>query len=340
MSESSSADLLSFTKLGESNYPTWEYDMRAALQVKKLWRLTSGNESKPSSPPEKVELWEEKAEQAAGLIYQKLEHGMQILVQKYMDDPIKMWGELEKMQHQDNPASRFIAYDQFFSITKKEDESLTALTARVEDALHKMRNSRNSALTLKDFEDELAAVALVRALPMEYSSFRSALLLLTNFDFKTVKDAFLQEQKNRQPRAADSALALSSALKVSTPAKPSSQSIVCEFCDIKGHTEAQCFKRRDARESILKQRKEKREKGKERANAAQQETSASAPTSVQSAEFAGNASTHDYTNPHSPLLSDAGSDWIVDTGATCHMTPHRHWFNTYTPNHTPIQLAN
>ncbi|THH03234.1 hypothetical protein EW145_g6416, partial [Phellinidium pouzarii] len=222
--------------------------------------------------------------------------------------------------------SRFIAYDQFFSITKKEDESLTALTARVEDALHKMRNSRNSALTLKDFEDELAAVALVRALPMEYSSFRSALLLLTNFDFKTVKDAFLQEQKNRQPRAADSALALSSALKVSSPAKPSSQSI-----------------RRDARESILKQRKEKREKrekGKERANAAQQETSASAPTSVQSAEFAGNASTHDYTNPHSPLLSDAGSDWIVDTGATCHMTPHHHWFNTYTPNHTPIQLAN
>ncbi|THH09759.1 hypothetical protein EW145_g1773 [Phellinidium pouzarii] len=257
-----------------------------------------------------------------------------------MDDPIKMWGELEKMQHQDNPASRFIAYDQFFSITKKEDESLTALTARVEDALHKMRNSRNSALTLKDFEDELAAVALVRALPMEYSSFHSALLLLTNFDFKTVKDAFLQEQKNRQPRAADSALALSSALKVSTPAKPSSQSVVCEFCDIKGHTEAQCFKRRDARESILKQRKEKREKGKERANAVQQETSASAPTSVQSAEFAGNASTHDYTNPHSPLLSDAGSDWIVDTGATCHMTPHRHWFNTYTPNHTPIQLAN
>ncbi|THH02998.1 hypothetical protein EW145_g6619 [Phellinidium pouzarii] len=175
---------------------------------------------------------------------------------------------------------------------------------------------------------------------MEYSSFRSALLLLTNFDFKTVKDAFLQEQKNRQPRAADSALALSSALKVSTPAKPSSQSIICEFCDIKGHTEAQCFKRRDARESILKQQKEKREKGKERANAAQQETSASAPTSVQSAEFAGNASIHDYTNPHSPLLSDAGSDWIVDTGATCHMTPHRHWFNTYTPNHTPIQLAN
>ncbi|THH01890.1 hypothetical protein EW145_g6839 [Phellinidium pouzarii] len=167
--------------------------------------------------------------------------------------------------------------------------------------------------------NEIAAVALVQALPMEYSSFHSALLLLTNFDFKTVKDAFLQEQKNHQLHAADSALAL----KVSTPAKPSSQSVVCAFCNIKGHTEAQ-----------------RREKGKERANAAQQENSASASASIQSAEFAGNASTHDYTNPHSPLLSDAGSDWIVDTGATCHMTPHHHRFNTYTPNCTPIQLAN
>ena len=57
-------------------------------------------------------------------------------------------------------------------------------------------------------------------------------------------------------------------------------------------------------------------------------------------EFAGNASLPDYTSPLSPLISDAGSDWNTDTGATCHMTPHRHWFNTYKPQSTPIRLAN
>ena len=42
------------------------------------------------------------------------------------------------------------------------------------------------------------------------------------------------------------------------------------------------------------------------------------------AEFAGNASAFDFTDPHTPLVSDAETDWIADTGATVHMTPHRH----------------
>ena len=60
----------------------------------------------------------------------------------------------------------------------------------------------------------------------------------------------------------------------------------------------------------------------------------------QNVEFAGNASLPDYTSPLSPLILDAGSDWNTDTGATCHMTPHRHWFNSYKPQSTPIRLAN
>ncbi|OCB83870.1 hypothetical protein A7U60_g9076 [Sanghuangporus baumii] len=68
--------------------------MRTALQVKKLWHLTSSQKAKPSAPAEAVQLWEEKAEQAAGLIYQRIEHSMQVMVQDYMDDPVKMWTEL------------------------------------------------------------------------------------------------------------------------------------------------------------------------------------------------------------------------------------------------------
>ena len=56
-------------------------------------------------------------------------------------------------------------------------------------------------------------------------------------------------------------------------------------------------------------------------------------TTANRAEFAGHAS----SPPLSPLPT--GSDWIADTGATIHMTPHLHWFRTYTPNKTPIRLA-
>jgi len=32
-------------------------------------------------------------------------------------------------------------------------------------------------------------------------------------------------------------------------------------------------------------------------------------------------------------------NWLADTGATSHMTPHRHWVHNYTPLHIPIRLA-
>jgi hypothetical protein len=31
--------------------------------------------------------------------------------------------------------------------------------------------------------------------------------------------------------------------------------------------------------------------------------------------------------------------WLADTGATSHMTPHRHWVQNYSPLHIPIRLA-
>ena len=66
---------------------------------------------------------------------------------------------------------------------------------------------------------------------------------------------------------------------------------------------------------------------------------APAPAPMDQADFAGNASAFDFTDPHSPLLTEAGTDWIADTGATRHMTPHRHWFHSYTPYRVAIRLA-
>ena len=45
------------------------------------------------------------------------------------------------------------------------------------------------------------------------------------------------------------------------------------------------------------------------------------------------------SDPTPPLHADISSDWIADTGATSHMTPHRHWFREYTRYVVPIHLA-
>ena len=54
-------------------------------------------------------------------------------------------------------------------------------------------------------------------------------------------------------------------------------------------------------------------------------------------EFAGTATVAD-PQDHS-FSVETSQQWVADTGATSHMTPHRHWFNTYTPHRVAIKLA-
>ena len=92
----------------------------------------------------------------------------------------------------------------------------------------------------------------------------------------------------------------------------------CGFCGMRYHTEDKCFKRKDAIRALRKQQGKQRE----------------ADGATRHTEFAGHSS-----NSQSDLRNPT-VDWIIDTGATCHMTPHKHWFNKYTPNRTPVRLAN
>ncbi|KDQ12395.1 hypothetical protein BOTBODRAFT_72980, partial [Botryobasidium botryosum FD-172 SS1] len=112
----------------------------------------------------------------------------------------------------------------------------------------------------------------------------------------------------------------------------------CAFCGGPSHVLADCHrfkaaqtKAKEEREEVARnQQKKKRGGGAKAAQEASQDTN-------RATEFAGNAS---ITPPSSPArVFNPSADWNTDTGATSHMTPHRHWFTTYTPTRTPIRLA-
>lgn len=58
---------------------------------------------------------------------------------------------------------------------------------------------------------------------------------------------------------------------------------------------------------------------------------------LQPAEFAGHAIA---LSSRTQKDETALSRWNPDTGATMHMTPHRHWFTSYSPHVVPVRLAN
>ena len=77
--------------------------------------------------------------------------------------------------------------------------------------------------------------------------------------------------------------------------------------------------------------------GKGSANTTSEQDSAAAASAVQ--EFAGKASLRS-NSPFNPSQHAADTLWTADTGATSHMTPHKHWLRDYKSFSIPIRLAN
>ena len=301
-------DLAGVAHLGESNYGQWKADIQAALMMKGCWRIVNGEIPQPADPDDLPD-WLEKHDLAAGLIWLTLEPSQKAMVAAHQDDAIALWAELKSLHAKDSEVSRFIAYDELLSVTLGDGETLPSIISRVEDAVNKVKLLRPSTYTLQHLDDELGAMALIRSLPYEnYGNFRSSLMLMTDIKFGTVKEAFMQEQRNRQPRAAEQSMALRTSS--GTPSSSSNRQ-KCNFCTMPGHNTDNCYKLQDAKQVARKEvqdyqknQQQRRRKGKGKGNKANAANEEAAQT-PQNAEFAGNASLPDYSTPLSPLISDA-----------------------------------
>ena len=192
------------TKLGTNNYPQWSGEMQAWLHANQLWRLVSRHITCPEKPKtitdtytDKDYQWLEKAEKAAGWIYLMVEHDQRIHLASIQDDLVKMWIKLGEIHMTKRAGAHFNAYDDLFSIRKKEEESLMSLTNRIDTAMHTIQNLHPKDFTLAKLDDELLSMAMIHSLPAEYSNFVSSLLLMDKLDKSTVQHAFYTEETQR-----------------------------------------------------------------------------------------------------------------------------------------------
>ena len=111
----------------------------------------------------------------------------------------------------------------------------------------------------------------------------------------------------------------------------------CAFCGIPGHSEPQCFAKSDA-SNRAKQRPPQRTQRRSRRPTQPQCDQDTPPHPALSAGCT--SSLLAASDRSSWLSSPAATKWNTDTGASAHMTPHRHWFRSYSPHTVPIRLAN
>src|ERR1700709_1628163 len=227
-------------------------------------------------------------------------------------------------------------------------------------------NEPKNPYTIKDLDAELICMTMVRSLGEEYSHFASSLMLLKSLDKSELQAAFLAEEAQRRRRpegpGSDAAMFSTSGTCKCGP------TATCYFCEQPGHCTHKCHAYKQAKNNAKANAGRSGQGRRPRnANKASETPAASStlpgtptsstttlgtPTTSQNAqhtsqsaqsvtEFAGNASlcSFDPSHPLCPLQLDADADWNADTGATSHMTPHRHWLRNYAPKRVPIKLA-
>src|ERR1700759_2284299 len=284
-------------------------------------------------------------------------------VREHQDDAVKMWAALKARHVQVKATSCFHEYSDFFNIRLREGEKLSDLAGRVQEGMRRIQARRPSPFTLEDLDKELVLMGIISGLSEDPSCrvLVTQLLHSSSLEFSTVYNDLALEDSNRgrnpslyglQRNSEGVLVAQSCAIEHSSsdsahaasgmsqkPAsfskgKGASSSIdssrkqkKCDHCKRSGHEVNDCHKKRiEELEKALKQHS---------ANAA---ASSSLPaSSFPSGESAGSANAASSRSPTSRQRSD--TLWNADTGATSHMTPHRHWFVSYEPFQTPIRLA-
>src|SRR5215510_55733 len=210
-----------------------------------------------------------------------------------------------------------------------------------------IHNLRPSEFTMEMLDDELQCMAMIRALPEEYRHVASSLLLMEKLDKDLILQAFRAEELNRQHRSEIVDEKVAKAAKGAKghhdhqyiPRKPGQRdgqqhqrapgNAKCHYHN--GHSYPEWMK-----DQICHNCGKKGHWAKDCKESCQccAEPSVKAEGVVESA---GNASTHCLITSSS---LDIDSHWNTDTGATSHMTPHKHWIHDYRPYHVPIRLAN
>ncbi|KAI5116502.1 hypothetical protein M0805_000604 [Coniferiporia weirii] len=333
-----SIKLPDFAKLGSNNWNSWVENMTAFFMMHDTSGIIDGMHVAPSPPAAPATAAATATYNAELTLFNKLNWQMAGVLMLMVEQDQRvyfttktvastMWKNLKDAHLQQKLMHRFNVLEHLLSMHFEDGkESYSQFAACIMVAKQEITDLCDATFTLDKFDSELMCAT-------------------TAFEWKDLVVALTLEEASTHTTSADIAnhatTSPSSGSGSASKKKGDRPKITCYYCGKEGHGDRSCLLKKEDSD-----RHKKQVSGEAKAASTAHTEPASAPATASTAvdaqviHFAGNASTHDFSNPHTPLISDASADWITDTGATCYMMPHRHWFFSYSSQRTPVKLTN
>ena len=309
MTESKTSTLV---PLNGSNYPTWKLQCRMALVRDGLWNIVSGTETAPTDPGDARTKFLTRRDRALAIVVLSFDPSLLYLIGADPEDPVEVWGILQRQFQRITWANKLSLRRRLHSLHLRDGDS-------VQGHIKAMTELFNELAVVGDvITEEDRVVYLLASSPESYNTLVTALEAHETVPkMEVVTERLLHtERKQREKLSFDSSEDKALAAKRHFPHRQfKARGPQCHYCKRFGHIQKNCTERIKS-EGKDKQEATETQKGKK-----------SRPNKV------------GLLTSHVLGVQESAQNWIVDSGATCHISNTKELFEQLQPYHQKITLG-
>lgn len=302
----SGGDRWSIDKLNHNNYQTWKFQIKHLLKAKDLYNIVDGSETAPAAAAEAnvKARYQQRYNMAFSTIVLSVSTELLYLITD-TEEPTTAWKKLQNHFERNTLANKLFLKKKYFRTVMKEGTPISNHLKYMKDLTGKL-SAIGAAISEED-----QVVTLLGSLPDSYDTLVTALeARVDDLTLEFVHQSLINEEQKRKEnqhsvaKSSDAAL-VSQRRQNYTHRKP----ITCYKCQKQGHIKSQCPENKRTHSTYQHKAK----------HAATTSTSVDEEVDSEENAFVGSIN----------KTSDFLSTWLIDSGASRHMTPYRSMFIEY-----------
>jgi Reverse transcriptase (RNA-dependent DNA polymerase)/gag-polypeptide of LTR copia-type/Integrase core domain/GAG-pre-integrase domain/Domain of unknown function (DUF4219) len=333
-------------KLNQMNWPVWKLQMQSYMQARELWSLCTGDEAEPAVPAadaaedivnahaQAVAKYQIRVARTKSILFQTIcTSQLHVIAKHHLNTPHLMWTELVTTFERPSLSNKLQLQTRMLDLKLESGSSVNSYLKELQDLTERL-----AALGAPVDNDFQVAIVL-RGLPSEFDALRVAFVTKGAVTMSELREALLTEEQRMKP---DCGSVGASVLSVRGNGRGRGRGVrgqssrskeyrgSCYGCGQMGHMHKNCPTNPYIPASKQKQNVVKH--------------------GAKQIDYRCDDSSDDYADVTSDGLFTVfyhrkcfGSDkWIIDSGATKHMTPNHDLFTKFFPFRVvePVSLGN
>lgn len=311
-----SEDRFSVEKLTSNNYATWKFHAKHVLIAKELFDIVDGSEKEPTTGAEAKAEFKKRKQKAFSLLALTVSSELVYLISD-CEEPDDAWTRLQKHFERNTVANKLFLKKQYFRSLMKEGDPVLSHIKHMKELTDKL------AAIKAPISEEDQVVTLLGSLPDSFDNIVTALeARVDDLSLDFVHQSLINAEQKRTavPTAPDAAL-------LSKPNHHTPRA--CYNCGSTDHLARKCPSNRN-RYSAKSKHKAKHVSGKD--NSYQKDKH------VSGKDDSSDSDAYVVSEPVSQP-NNAYTPWIIDSGASKHMTMSRQLFCEYKELTTPEKVS-